>query len=182
MGIKSSSVKYGTGSYDKSAHSGAGKSQKLLWPAVGEKPNTTTPRAASGQIARDGVEGHGSVKRGYQHDAHSSSHHGKSGEAVGHKNDSHIPYDSHLHSETGSDKIDMSQQNLGANPGFVEHHQHGNGTKAVHHPPVTGKPHEFARLPSRESHGYGHTPAQRNGWLRSSGHSKAHMVGKRSPS
>jgi hypothetical protein len=86
-------------------------------------------------------------------DAHTEKHHGKGGEAVGHKNDSHIPYDSPLHSETG-EKIDMGQQMLGANPGFVEHHQHASGTKAVHHPATTGKPHEFTPPAMRDAHGY----------------------------
>ena len=184
MGIKSSSVKYGTGSYDSSAHGGKGKGQKILGGSAGEGRDGSTPRAHN-QPVHDGHGASGgarSPKAGYQHDAHTDKHHGKSGEAVGHKSDSHIPYDAHLHSETGSDKIDYKTQNLGANPGFLEHYQHGTSAKAAHHPPATGKSHEFTRLPSTEAHGYGHTPSQRNGWLRSSGHSKGHQVGRRSPS
>jgi len=178
MGLKHKLGTMSSGQYDKSSHDGHGKGQKLLGGSAGEGRAGSTPHA-SGQVARDGVEGHGSVRRSYQTDAHGDKHHGKTGEAVGHKSDMHQPYDAHLHSETGSDKIDYKSQNLGANPGFLEHYQHGTSAKAAHHPPATGKTHEFSKLPSSEAHGYGHSPAQRDGWLRSSGHRMGHRVGKR---
>src|SRR5882672_9685434 len=87
----------GDGTYDKSAHGGHGKGQKSLGDTAGPGRNNSTPHAAHA-IARDGVEGHGTVKRGYQNDAHSMNFHGKSGEAVGNKSD-HRPFnwDGELH-------------------------------------------------------------------------------------
>jgi len=90
-----------------------------------------------------------------------------------------MEYKSKLHSESGSTKIDYKSQNLGANPGFVEHYQHSSSAKANHHPPVEGKAHTFKMATSREAHGYGHGPGQREGVFRNSGHKGAHMVGKR---
>jgi hypothetical protein len=55
----------------------------------------------------------------------------------------------------------------------------GISTKAEHHYPPSKTPHEFTRLPSKESHGFRHAPAQRDGWLRLSGHANSHQIGKK---
>lgn len=182
---KGSSVKYGSGQYDKTAHSGGGKAQKLRPPAVGTGYDSPTPHA-SGAIARDGVEGHGSKKRGYQIDAHSGLYHGRQGEAVGHRQDLRpMDYSTELHGEGGHPIPDGHgpshlQKYDHANKGTkVAAHPLGMSNKAEHHPPASKTPHEFTRLPSKEAHGYGHQGSQRDGWLRSSGHSKGHQIGKR---
>jgi hypothetical protein len=181
---KGSSVKYGTGTYDSQAHAGKGKAQKLLPPAAGSRWNKPTPNTG-GAIVRDGVEGHGDKKRGYQTDAHSGLYHGRHGEAVGHKNDLHQEFTGPLWSEG---RAPMSPDH---GPGHLTSYDHANkgskatahgmgiSTKAEHHPPASKSPHEFTKLPTREAHGYGHGPGQRNGWLRSSGHAKAHQVGRK---
>ena len=182
---KGSSVKYGTGQYDSQAHGGKGKGQKLLGTSAGVGRDGPTPHT-SGAVARDGAEGHGGRKRGYQTDAHSGLYHGRSGEAVGHRQDLRpMEYDTQLHGEGGRPIPD------GHGPAHLQHYTHSNkGTKvaahplgmsnkAEHHPPASKAPHEFTRLPSKESHGYGHQGSQRDGWLRHSGHSKGHRVGHR---
>ena len=74
MGLKHKLGTMSSGQYDKSSHDGHGKGQKLLGGSAGEGRAGSTPHA-SGQVARDGVEGHGSVRRSYQTDAHGDKHH-----------------------------------------------------------------------------------------------------------
>lgn len=175
-----------SGSYDKSSHGGKGKDQKLMPPAVGAGYNRPTPHAG-GAVVRDGVQGEGGPKRGYQTDAHSGLYHGKRGEAVGHKQDiSPMKYDAPLYSEGRPLAAD------GKGPTFAPAHEHPTkgskatahpiinmGSKAAHHPPASKTPHEFSKLPAGGSHGYGHSPAQHSGWHRLSGHSNAHQIGKK---
>lgn len=175
MGAKQhsgSSVKYGTGQYDKSAHKGGGKNQKLMPPAVGTGYGKPTPNSPSA-IARDGVEGHANPKRGYQTDAHSGSHHGKNGEAVGHKSDLHMNYDKELYSEGREAPPE------GRNPGHISQTSQGKAAKAAHHPPVNNASHKFEKLPAKDAHGFGYGSSNKSGHLRMSGHSRAHQVGKR---
>lgn len=173
------------GSYDKQAHAGKGKDQKLLFPAVGASPNRPTPHATKA-VVRDAVQGEGGPKRGYQMDAHSGLYHGKRGEAVGHKQDNRpMDYNSSLYSEGRPLSPD------GDGPTFVPNHAHGtkgskatahplgHSTKAAHHPPAPKGAHEFTKLPAGGGHGYGHAPAQQSGWLRLSGHANAHQIGKK---
>lgn len=163
------SVSYGTGQYDKSGHGGTGTKQKMLSPAAGEEKGAT--KHAPSAIARDGVEGKGSPGRGYQTDAHSGSHHGKSGEAVGHKNDFHMDYGETLYGEG------RGYAPEGKNPGHIMESTNSKATKAAHHPEVTGPTHKFPQMKGGDGFGYG--SGQRNGHLRMSGHSRAHQVGKR---
>jgi hypothetical protein len=160
----------GSGEYDKTAHGGHGKGQKLLSTWAGPGRDKATPHAG-GAVVRDSVEGHGSPKRGYQIDAHSPSHHGRNGEAVGVKGDFRpMSYDGNLHSEG------TSMAHVGAKTNA----KHGAATaRAEHHPAPTGQPHRFKEGSVSAAHGYGHAPAQREGVFRNSGHSKAHQVGKR---
>jgi len=151
----------------------------ILGPTAGEEKGTT--KFGPSAIARDGVEGKASSKRGYQADAHSGLHHGKNGEAVGHRGDLHMNFDDQLYSE-GRGLSD-------SNPGHVEGYgartatssQHGKASgKADHHPRMPGTTHKFEQMPASSSHGYGHTgSSQCDGHLRLSGHSKSHQVGKR---
>ena len=173
------SVSYGSGQYDRQAHEGSGrphagfaKTQKALSPAAGEGRNSSTPNA-NNQPVRDGVEGKGDKKRGYQTDAHSGSYHGKNGEAVGHKSDLHMQYDKELYSEG------REYAPEGKNPGHIMTTSQSKATKAAHHPPVSNVPHRFDRQPSRESHGFGYGNSQKSGHLRMSGHSHAHLLGKK---
>lgn len=171
-----------SGSYDKSAHKGAGKAQKLLPPAAGKGYNSPTPHSA-GAVVADGI-GRG---RGYQNDAHSTKYHGRQGEAVGHPDDNRpMSYRSELYSEGRPTSAS------GEGPTFVDKHDHtiakgshvvthpiGLSTKADHHPPAAGATHKFSYMSAGGSHGYGHSPSQCSGPLRMSGHSRGHQVGKR---
>jgi hypothetical protein len=168
---KGSSVKYGSGQYDSTPHGGKGKEQKLLPPAAGEGYNKPTPHTNEATV-RDGVEGKGSRKRGYQMDAHSGLYHGPKGEAVGHSSDLRpMEYDHPLYSEGGEGK------EVG-NVGTGRHHSEGSG-KAEHHPPAPKTAHIFPTTGSAGAHGFGHTGSQRQGVLRMSGHTKGHQIGKR---
>lgn len=173
------------GQYDKQAHGGAGKGQKSLSPTAGPGRNGPTPHTG-GAIVRDGESGHGSPRRGYQTDAHTSLHHGKHGEAIGHKNDSGpMEYTASLYSEG------RPTSEGGTGPNFVPKHDHGtkgshatahplgHTTKAEHHPPAMGTAHKFSYMTSREAHGYSYAPSQHDGPLRNSGHAKAHRIGKK---
>jgi hypothetical protein len=172
-----------SGSYDKSAHNGAGKGQKSLSATAGAGRNSSTPHTGNA-IVRDGVEGHGGPNRGYQMDAHSGSYHGKHGEAVGHKNDNApMNYSASLYGEG------RPTSESGAGPTFVDKHDHGTpgtktathplgySTKAEHHPPLAGKAHVFNTMSSRSAHGFGHSPSQCCGPLRMSGHARGHRLG-----
>lgn len=48
---------------------------------------------------------------------------------------------------------------------------------AIHRDRESGSPHMFDRPSARESHGYGHSVANRRGALRLSGNSSAHRIG-----
>jgi len=167
-----SSVKYGTGQYDSQSHQGKGKNQKLLPPAAGDGYNKPTPNTGSAPV-RDGKQGKGSKSGGYQIDAHSGKHHGSSGQAVGHRDDMHQDYATELYSE-GRPLSDERN-----NPGFVADGGHGHPHRAQHHPAPTGAPDKFGHLKNEGAHGYGHGSGQKSGYLRMSGHSNAHQVGKR---
>jgi hypothetical protein len=188
-------VSYKTGSYDSSSHAGHGTKQKLLWPAAGTDLEGPTPGATRGRTpVRDGIEGKGSAKRGYQTDAHSGLHHGKSGEAVGHLDDLHMNYDSPLHSEgkelntnnpshTKGGGHNRAESNSGPSKkgagvsGSSSGHGKASG-KADHHPRMGGPVSKFEQMTN--GHGFGHeSSGQRAGHLRLSGSSKAHQVGKR---
>lgn len=179
------------GGYDKQAHGGVGRGQnnlpgssrnlrtKHLSPGKGEDYNKATPHAA-GAVVADGI-GRG---RGYQVDAHSGLYHGRKGEAVGHKTDqAPMQWTSELYSEGRP----LASENN--NPGYVQGHDHptkgshatahsmGHSTKAEHHPPTSGKAHEFNYMSSREAHGFGYSPSQHKGPLRMSGHAYGHQIG-----
>jgi hypothetical protein len=181
------------GSYDSQAHGGVGKAQKNLpgnhkdirdkgTPGKGAGYDKGTPHTATAVVA-DGI-GHG---RGYQTDAHTTKHHGRSGEAVGHKDDFRpMDYKSELYSEG------RPTSPSGTGPTFVDKHDHdvtkgthvtahpmGLSTKADHHPPVLGATHKFSYMNAGSAHGYGHGPSQCDGPLRNSGHKYGHQVGKR---
>jgi len=82
---KGSSIKYGSGHYDSTAHSGKGKSQKLMPPAAGERYNRPTLHTNEAPVY-DGLHAKRGYKgSGYNTDAHSTFHHGKDGEAVASK-------------------------------------------------------------------------------------------------
>ena len=181
---KGSSVKYGTGKYDSQAHLGKGKGQKLLPPAAGEGYAKPTPNTG-GAVVRDGVEGHGSVGRGYQTDAHSGMHHGKRGEAVGNKNDLHMDFNSPLYSEgrglnnENPGHITASEYAKGNAGAKALAHSMQHSTKAEHMPRPSQTPHVFSRPPMKEAHGYSHGPSQRSGPHRLSGHGNAHFLGRK---
>lgn len=158
------------GSYDKTAHGGHGKGQKILGPTAGPDRSGSTPHS-SGAVARDGVEGRGGPKRGYQADAHSGLHHGRGGEAVGSKNDFGLMnYDHQLYGE-GSSMPHVGIKTSGKHGAVMP--------RAEHHPAPTGQPHRFREGSVNAAHGYGHGPSQRSGVLRYSGHVRGHQVGKR---
>jgi hypothetical protein len=158
---------YGSSGYDSQAHMGKGKAQKLLWPAVGEHPNKATPGARQAVMSHAGAGGRG---KGYNTEAHTTTHHGKSGEAAGHRDDLRpMKYDGALQSEGRGDLPS-------GGPAMVMKHNHGTSNKAEHHP-RSGEPHRFDRPPATEAHGFGYSSAQRKGHLRMSGHSKGHLIG-----
>lgn len=167
-----STVKYGTGEYDSQSHKGRGKSQKLLPPAVGDGYNRPTPNSGSAP-ARDGVEGHAGKKRGYQIDAHTGLHHGPRGQALGHADDLHQDYSTQLYSEG---RALAGERN---NPGFVADGGHGDKHRAQHHPAPSQTPDKFHKPSDDGAHGYRYGSSQKKGFLRMSGHSKAHQVGRR---
>lgn len=192
MALKHKMKTMSGGQYDSQAHGGVGKNQKNLPgtgrsgtravpPGKGEKYNSPTTHSSTAIVA-DGI-GRG---RGYQTDAHTTKHHGKSGEAVGHKDDIRpMDYKAGLYSEGRPLSPD------GEGPTFVPKHDHptkgthtathpmGLSTKADHHPPVTGAAHKFNYMSPGSAHGYGHMPSQCEGVFRTSGHKYGHQVGKR---
>lgn len=176
-------LKYGGkgGEYDSHAHSGVGRQQENNTKvSKGEGYNKPTPHS-SGAVVRDGVEGHGSKKRGYQTDAHTEAHHNH-GEAVGNKGDNKpFNWESPLYAEG---KGNFNGEDKGQT--FIKDHNHGTPNKAAHHPRMSDEPHRFSKPPMTEAHGYGHSATNRKGALRMSGHDGAHCVGtkptKKSPS
>lgn len=175
-------ISYGgkDGCYDDHAHGGHGRGQDNKPPAKGAGYDKPTPHA-SGAVVRDGTEGHGSKKRGYQTDAHSEAHHNY-GEAVGRKEDIRpMNYDSPLYAEG---KGNFNRTDHGQT--FIGPAGHGAGPNKAEHHPRMGEAHSFAK-PSgaKESHGFGYSATNRRGDLRFSGHDGAHQIGKnhkRSPS
>lgn len=167
-------LKYGGkgGEYDNHAHSGSGRSQENNTKVTkGEGYNKPTPHS-SGAVVRDGTQGHGSAKRSYQTDAHSTSHH-HHGEAVGSKDDNRpFKWDSPLYAEG---KKNYMSEDRGQT--FEKSHDHGTPNKAAHHPRMSEEPHRFSRPPLTDAHGYGHSATERKGHLRMSGHPDAHCVG-----
>lgn len=166
-----SSVKYGTGFYDSQAHKGFGKEQKALGPSAGENSGSGPTPHTKSAVVRDGVQGKGAPKRGYQADAHTGLYHGPNGQAVGHLDDLRpMRYDNSLYSEGDKDY---------ASEHIETARNKGRSAKAEHHPRTGGETHKFKYESASQAHGYGHTGSQVDGALRHSGHSRGHQVGKR---
>ena len=171
-----SSVSYGTGQYDSQAHGGHGRGQTKLSPTAGKDKGATKGASDSPPVYdKTGSGQKESGKIGYQMDAHTGLHHGKRGQAVGHIDDLHMDFDSQLYSE-GRPLAGERQ-----NPGFVADGGHGNPHRAQHHPTPTGAPDKFQKIADGGAHGYRHEGEQKKGYLRMSGHSGAHLIGKRYP-
>jgi hypothetical protein len=102
------------------------------------------------------------MAKDYELDAHSKAYHGKSGEAVGMKQDNKgaFNYAQPTNEERG---VTVAQDTDGA----------------AHHPSFPAKGHQFKPPAATGAHGFGHPAHQRSGPLRNSGHKSAHRVGKR---
>lgn len=169
--VAGSSVKYGTGFYDSQAHKGVGKEQKALGPSAGENNGSGPTLHTREAVVRDGVEGKGAPKRGYQIDAHTGLHHGPNGGAVGHFDDLRpMRYENRLYSE-GSD--DHASAHVETAP------NRGRSARAEHHPAPGGPAHKFSYMSASGAHGYGHSGGQVDGALRHSGHARGHRIGGR---
>jgi hypothetical protein len=167
-------VSYGTGQYDSHSHAGHGKKQKLLPPAVGEHYNRATPGARNAVVGPPEGAGHGKRGKGYNTEAHTETHHGTSGQAMGHKDDiKPMCYDTATHSE-GRGALDGH-----GGPSKIMGHNHGTTNKAEHHPRMSNEAHKFKQPMTDGAHGYGHSGGQRQGMLRMSGHQQAHRIGKK---
>jgi hypothetical protein len=153
------------GGYEKDAHGGVGKGQKLLKPAVGMGNNRPTPHTEP--IPH---RGHGAEAHGYNKDAHTHKHHGKGGEAVGHVGDNEpMGYHGQLQGEGRVNKpFAHNQGHHTTKIGFADHH---------HHP--VGEAHSFRGSGHDGTHGFGHSSSQREGPHRLSGHPNAHRIGRR---
>jgi len=168
-----SSVKYGTGSYDSQAHKGVGRDQKALSPTAGENNGSGSTLHTRNAIVRDGVSGKGAPKRGYQIDAHTGTHHGPNGQAMGHLDDIRpARYERQLLSEGDGDGA-AHTKHIETAP------NRGRPARAEHHPAPGGETHKFKYGSAGEAHGYGHSGSQVEGALRHSGHSRGHRIGKR---
>jgi len=145
--------------YDGSSHGGSGRNQNLMWPAAGELYNKPLPHTGQAVVGPPQGAGHSGKGEGYQTDAHTGSHHGPNGQAVGSVDD-HKPmrWKSPLHTENVA--------------GMPKEGSHG---KAMHHTQPQGDAHRFKT--SNSGHGYGHSVSQMKGPLRMSGHSRAHRIG-----
>lgn len=166
-----SSVSYGTGEYDSQAHKGAGKHGKSLGPSAGQEKGAT--KHAGKAIAHDTATGGRAGKVGYQTDAHTGLHHGSRGQAIGHRDDLHQDYSAELYSEG---RPLAGERN---NPGFVADGGHGHPHRAQHHPAPSGAPDKFSKPSDDGAHGYRYGSGQKKGFLRMSGHAKAHRIGQR---
>jgi hypothetical protein len=149
-----SSVKYGSGTYDSTAHKGKGKAQKLLPPAAGEGYAKPTPHTNSAPV----FDGHAGTKgtRGFK----------------GSDDNRPMVYDGKLHGE--GEYRDM----VDGGPSRASHLGHGSG-KAEHLPNMSSTPHKFNTNTSKDAHGWGHTGSQRVGVFRTSGHAKGHFLGRK---
>lgn len=157
------------GDYDSTAHKGSGKAQKLLPPAVGQGYNKPTPHSKSAVVGEVMQAGKGA---GYQTSAHTETHHGKSGQAMGHRDDiKPMKYDTPTHME-GRGSLDSH-----GGPNFTAR-MSSSANKAAHHPRA-GEAHSFPSNNGSSSHGWGHSSAQRKGPLRMSGHQRGHRVGSK---
>lgn len=152
--------------YEHDAHGGGvGKHQKPSGKSAGVGRGHKTPHAE--HIPH---RGHGAEAHGYNKDAHTHKHHGPNGEAVGHVGDNEpMGYHGQLQGEGRVNRPIANIKGSGhERVGMAEHHQH----------PV-GEPHSFGSNTHALTHGYNHAPSQRKGIFRLSGHSGAHMIGRR---
>lgn len=104
----------------------------------------------------------------YSTEAHSKAFHGKSGEAVGKKEDlGPMEYSQKTHAEGAESQPVAGHEGLsGGKVGLADHHaNHG------------GDPHKFKPPAAGNAHGYGHPESCRSGAERTSGHSGAHRIG-----
>ena len=154
MGYKGHKI--GTGDEGHSGGHGRGQGGAGNWGGGVATSNQANP-----------VIGHNSSGKGkgYNTEAHSDSHHGMGGEAVGSKADNGpMSYDGKLHMEGHE----------------LPHKGHGaKQARAAHHPAPSGEHHHFKHPAMQNAHGFGHGAGQRKGTLRMSGHSKAHRIGSR---